>query len=146
MGNLAKLFRFVNRQALTEHLLTINVQKPVQANADDEDEDEDGDGSSSDDQEDTELATQQAPEVVERHSHGARIRAERNAKRKSDQAELVRMAAQRRSKNVNINSGRSSLSGSPLAQMSNQTCHSCGKSGHLRRDCPNGGQERGRKR
>ncbi|KAF2716547.1 hypothetical protein K431DRAFT_289327 [Polychaeton citri CBS 116435] len=73
-----------------------------------------------------------------------KLRTERSAKRKSDNVEVDKMAAERRKKQIKMNKGLpitggiSSGGGSPR----DITCHGCGKKGHMKRDCPNRGAQR----
>jgi hypothetical protein len=108
---------------------------------DDEDEenDQDGEGRNSGDATgvDALIATGQ-------RAAAERVRAERKAKRKADNAGLHQMGEERRKKDIKLNrlSGISSGGGggggggSSASNASNSTCFTCGKKGHLKRDCP----------
>lgn len=71
-----------------------------------------------------------------------KLKADRKAKRKSDKAELVRLAEKRKKKNVNLNdstklSSISSGGGGGGSQVADtRTCFTCGQVGHLVAQCP----------
>jgi len=75
----------------------------------------------------------------QRREAAEKLRKDRKAKRKSDQAELERLAKERRKKEINLNrmsGGGISSGGRGGGDVQNVTCHNCGQKGHLQRDCP----------
>lgn len=81
-----------------------------------------------------------------RKEAGEKARAERKAKRKSENEDAARMAEQRRKKHVRLNQ-LDSISGgrsTPMRSPSHKdiTCYKCGKKGHTQRDCPQASQTR----
>ena len=62
-----------------------------------------------------------------------RLKAERKKRRKAEKSELLRLAEKRKKKDVRLNTLKS-ISGSNMA--TKQTCHRCGKVGHIKADCP----------
>jgi hypothetical protein len=75
-----------------------------------------------------------------RKEAGDKARSERKAKKQAEKAESLRMADERRKKQVKLNkltsisNGGGSSSGSPNHK--DMTCHQCGQKGHIQRDCP----------
>ena len=70
-----------------------------------------------------------------------RAKAERTAKRKAEKQEMSRLAAMRKSKDVNLNrlssvSGGGGNRAGSGKNMSNTECFNCGEKGHEKRDCP----------
>lgn len=108
----------------------------------DEEDDEEGGGGSANATSVDALINQGRKDAAER------IRAERKAKRHADSAELRQAGGERRKKDVKLNrlSGISSggggggHGGSPLTGggggASNASCYTCGKRGHMKKDCP----------
>jgi hypothetical protein len=73
-----------------------------------------------------------------------RLRTERKEKKRAEQAEALRIAKQRREREIDLNnvtsiSGGGASRSSPLANM---TCHQCSGKGHMARDCPQKKQNR----
>lgn len=73
-----------------------------------------------------------------------KIRTERKAKRKVEKQEALRMADERRKKQVRLNK-LDSISGGKATPTRSQsqrdiTCYKCGKKGHTQRDCPQASQ------
>ncbi|SMQ53581.1 unnamed protein product [Zymoseptoria tritici ST99CH_1A5] len=108
---------------------------------DDNDEDEEEEGELDDEDDPTgvkSLINQGRKEATER------LRAERKEKKRAEQADALRIAKQRREKEIDLNnvtsiSGGGGSKGSPLANM---TCHQCSGKGHMARDCPQKKQNR----
>lgn len=76
-----------------------------------------------------------------RKEAGDRARAERKAQRKAESKEAARLAESRRKKEVNLNKVTSiSGSGKPSSSAASMTCHSCGKKGHIKAQCPDASQ------
>jgi hypothetical protein len=71
-----------------------------------------------------------------------RVRAERKAKRKAENAGLHQMGEERRKKEIKLNrlsgisSGGGGGGGSSGSNASNSTCFTCGTKGHMKKDCP----------
>lgn len=63
-----------------------------------------------------------------------RVKAERKAKKKAEKAKVAELAEKRRSKEVNVNTRLTSISG--VGGLSGVVCHSCGKKEHFKGDCP----------
>jgi len=83
-----------------------------------------------------------------RKEAGDGLRAERKAKKRSDKAEALRMADERRKKAVNLNSlsGISNDTGRSRAGPKDKTCHRCGEKGHFASACPQKDQRQGKRR
>lgn len=82
-----------------------------------------------------------------RKEAGDRARAERKAQRKAESKEAARLAESRRKKEVNLNKVTSiSGSGKPSSSAASMTCHSCGKKGHIKAQCPDASQKPRRSR
>ena len=68
-----------------------------------------------------------------REEAARKLKAERKAKRKAEKAESIRLAEKRKKKEVKLNK-LTSISG--WNSQSTQTCFRCGKTGHVKADCP----------
>ncbi|GAB7356833.1 hypothetical protein MBLNU459_g7709t1 [Dothideomycetes sp. NU459] len=109
------------------------------SSSDDADDDSDDDSQDSDrgpDADDDPSGTRSMIHQM-RKDAADRIRSERKAARQAGKAELARLAAERRNKEVNLNKlggisngGKSSSNNSPMQ------CYGCGQRGHKRQDCP----------
>lgn len=76
-----------------------------------------------------------------------KARAERKAKRKAAKAESLRLAAERRSKEVKLNTnGRISTGGRESQGSPDITCFQCGQKGHRKQNCPRSNGQRQKKR
>lgn len=120
-----------------------------------------GDDASNSSASDSDDDSTQARSKQQRKEVADSIRKERKAKKKADQADLDKLARERRKKDLNLNKatrgpgarggissggqgaissgGRGARSSSSLADM---TCNECGQNGHLMRDCPQTRQKR----
>ncbi|TKA81611.1 hypothetical protein B0A55_03554 [Friedmanniomyces simplex] len=69
-----------------------------------------------------------------------KVRAERKAKKHTDQAEALRLADERRHKQVNLNNMTSISNprsgGKDRGGAQHMICHQCGQKGHLKNECP----------
>ncbi|KAK8209071.1 hypothetical protein M8818_003765 [Zalaria obscura] len=83
-----------------------------------------------------------------RREAAEKARAERKAKRKAEKAESLRLAAERRAKEVKLNrsSGRISTGGRDSPNTSDMTCFECGQKGHSKRNCPRANSGASKKR
>lgn len=68
-----------------------------------------------------------------REEAARKLKAERKAKRKAEKAELIRLAEKRKKKEIKLNK-LTSISGGNSQPM--QTCFDCGKTGHVKANCP----------
>jgi hypothetical protein len=106
---------------------------------DDEDEDEEEDDDEDDPTGVKSLINQGRKEATER------LRAERKEEKRAKQAEALRLAKQRREREIDLNNvtsisgGGGSSNRSPMASM---VCHQCSGKGHMARDCPQKKQNR----
>lgn len=111
-------------------------QNPDMSSSDSESEsekDEEGDGDEdlSDDPTGAKaLIAQTRKEAAEK------ARQERSAKRKAAKAESLRLAEERRKKQVKLNGLTSISGGGGTPPGKSFTCHRCGQKGHIQRDCP----------
>lgn len=100
-----------------------------ESDADEDEDDEEGDG------DDPAGANPMIHQM--RKDASERIRSERKARKKADQAELARLAAERRTKEVNLNkSGGISNGGRASSSNAGMECFQCGERGHKKQDCP----------
>lgn len=103
-------------------------------------DDENDDSSDEDDSSDPE---EDPAEKLIRQERAAQARADRQAKRKADAAEMEALAKKRRTKEVNLNrlssisGGGSTESRTPTKNMDDVECYECGQKGHMRSECPN---------
>lgn len=103
----------------------------------DSDEDSDADEDEEDDDDDDDPTGSKTMIHQMRKDAADRIRSERKAKRKADKAESARLAAERRTKEVNLNrSGGISNGGRSSSNASAMECFQCGERGHRKQDCP----------
>lgn len=79
------------------------------------------------------------------------LRAKRKARKEADKAEALQLSERRRNKAVKLNKvtsissgGAAQSRGSP--QSRDMTCFACGAKGHGKKDCPNAGGARGKRR
>ncbi|WPH03835.1 Hypothetical protein R9X50_00671800 [Acrodontium crateriforme] len=70
-----------------------------------------------------------------------KARQERSAKRKAAKAESLRLAEERRKKQVKLNGLTSISGGGGTPPGKNLTCHRCGQKGHIQRECPQSAQQ-----
>ncbi|KAI5250544.1 hypothetical protein E4T42_04953 [Aureobasidium subglaciale] len=86
---------------------------------------------------------------AERKEAAAKLRSERKAQRKADEAKTKQMAERRRSRDINLNKvggvSNAAIRGKQAA-VANMACHTCGQKGHLQKECPEKGQRKGYKR
>jgi len=112
---------------------------------DDDDSDSESDAESGSEAEDEDDDPTGASALIakSRKEAAEKARADRKAQKKADKEEAIRLAAKRRSKEVNLNGG---ISIGGASRNSNKTCFECGQAGHERRDCPRRRQSQGKKR
>jgi len=72
----------------------------------------------------------------ERRTASTRAREERREKKRREQAELERLAHERRKKDVKLNKITSISGGGNAGSPTGITCFACGQKGHTRKDCP----------
>ncbi|KAF1343538.1 hypothetical protein BDV97DRAFT_403395 [Delphinella strobiligena] len=115
---------------------------------DDKDSDQDSDESEDEDEDDDDPASQMIKQ--QRKEAAEKLRKERKAKRKSDQAQLELLAKERRKKEIKLNrksgdgissggissGGRGQQSPAGRRGLSEMACHKCGQKGHLIKECP----------
>lgn len=115
---------------------------------DDKDSDEDSEDSEDEDEDDDDPASQMIKQ--QRKEAAEKLRKERKAKRKSDQAQLELLAKERRKKEIKLNrksadgissggissGGRGQQSPAGRRGLADMACHKCGQKGHLIKDCP----------
>ncbi|KAK5119843.1 hypothetical protein LTR85_007169 [Meristemomyces frigidus] len=114
--------------------------------SDDSESDPEAENGGDDDVED-DLTGANALITASRKEAGEAARRERRTKRKAEKAEALRLADERRKKHVKLNQ-LTSISGNTGGSPSTKeiTCHSCGKKGHIQRDCPRPSQQRSNRR
>ncbi|KAK4542265.1 hypothetical protein LTR36_006918 [Oleoguttula mirabilis] len=112
-----------------------------------DDSESDSDAEDEDDDDDNDPTGAKALITQSRKEAGEAARKERRTKRKADKAEALRLADERRKKHVKLNQ-LTSISGNTGGSPNTKeiTCHSCGKKGHIQRDCPQPSQQQQRSR